>query len=202
MAPTSNENLLAKLARGESDGSDPFFSLAASEPEHEEQEDEKLNALLARVNQKMAAPDAAPAAPDAPAEPDLEDAFVPIEPESLRQAGLTDTEVEALILKYLMAKGDASGHEVADQIRLPFVLIDEILRQLKTDQLVVHKGAALMNDYQYQAQRHGTRAGTTLLRAVQLFRLRARHTDGLHQRSHGPVPGRPKANGRSPPCRV
>lgn len=151
MAPTSNDNLLAKLARGESDGSDPFFSLTASEPEHEEQEDEKLNALLARINQKMAAPDAAPAgAPDAPEEPDVEDAFVPIEPESLREAGLTDTEVEALILKYLMAKGDASGHEVADQIRLPFVLIDEILRQLKTDQLVVHKGAALMNDYQYQ----------------------------------------------------
>ena len=78
---------------------------------------------------------------------DVDDDFVPVEPESFREAGLTDTEVEALILKYLMARGDATGHDVAEQVRLPFVLVDELLRQLKTDQLVVHKGSATMNDY-------------------------------------------------------
>ena len=151
MAPPSSENLLAKLARGDADGTDPFLSLTASEPEHEEQEDEKLNALLARLHQKMADPiAAAEVTPEKPEEPDLDDAFVPTEPASFSRAGLTDTEVEALILKYLMARGDASGHEVADNIRLPFGPVDELLRQLKTDQLVVHKGAALMNDYQYQ----------------------------------------------------
>ena len=149
MAPTANENLLAKLARGD-DGEDQLLSFAASEPEHEEQEDEKLNELLARINQKMDDPNTAGDAPEETQEPDEQDAFVPVEPESFREAGLTDTEVEALILKYLMARGDASGHDVADQIRLPFVLVDGLLRQLKADQLVVHKGSAPMNDYQYQ----------------------------------------------------
>ena len=75
MAPTSNDNFLTKLARGDADGSDPFLELTASEPEHEEQEDEKLNELLARVNQKMAEPAAAPA----PVEeaPELDDRFRP-----------------------------------------------------------------------------------------------------------------------------
>ncbi len=30
------------------------------------------------------------------------------------------------------------------------MLVDELLRQLKIDQLVVHRGSAPMNDYQYQ----------------------------------------------------
>ncbi len=150
MAPTSNENLLAKLARGDTDGSDPFLELTASEPEHQEQDDARLNELLARVNQKMVEPDAGPETALEESGPELEDDFVPVEPESFREAGLTDTEVEALVLKYLMARGDASGHDVADQIRLPFALVDELLRQLKASQLVVHKGSALMNDYQYQ----------------------------------------------------
>ncbi|MHB8900321.1 MAG: hypothetical protein ACYC6Y_16345 [Thermoguttaceae bacterium] len=151
MASLPNENLLAKLIRGDGGSSDPFLSLAASEPEHEEQEDEKLNALLARIHQKMAEPDAKPpAGPEPPPETDEKDAFLPMEPDSFAGAGLTDTEVEALILKYLMARGDASGHDVAEQVRLPFVAVDVLLRQLKTDQLVVHKGAALLNDYQYQ----------------------------------------------------
>ena len=93
MAPASNENLLAKLARGDVDPADPFFSLTASEPEQEEQEDEKLNALLARLHQKTADPIAkAEVGPKEPEDPDLEDAFVPTEPESFSKAGLTDTE--------------------------------------------------------------------------------------------------------------
>ncbi|MEX0712286.1 MAG: AAA family ATPase, partial [Pirellulales bacterium] len=46
--------------------------------------------------------------------------------------------------------GNATGREVADQVRLPFKMIEEVLRQLKTDQLVVYRGTAAMNDYQYQ----------------------------------------------------
>lgn len=76
--------------------------------------------------------------------------FVPIEPESFRKAGLTDSEVEALILKFLLARGDASGRDIAEQVKLPFVLVDELLRGTKNDQLVGHRGSAPMNDYLYQ----------------------------------------------------
>ena len=78
------------------------------------------------------------------------DRFVPVEPKSFRDACLTDSEVEALALKYLLARGDAAGRDIADQIKLPFVLVDELLRQLKDCQLVVHRGSAPMNDFQYQ----------------------------------------------------
>jgi predicted ATPase with chaperone activity len=88
--------------------------------------------------------------PEDPGETDSAKAFVPCEPASFRQAGLSESEVEALILKFLLSRGDATGREIADQVKLPFVPVDQLLRQMKTDQLVVHRGSAPMNDYQYQ----------------------------------------------------
>jgi predicted ATPase with chaperone activity len=76
--------------------------------------------------------------------------FVPTEPASFREARLSESEVEALILKYLLARGDAAGREIAEQVKLPFVLIDELLRQMKHDQWIVHRSAAPMNDYVFQ----------------------------------------------------
>ena len=74
----------------------------------------------------------------------------PSSPASFREADLTDSEVEALILKFLLARGDATGRDIADQVKLPFVLVDALLREMKNEQLVVHRGSAPMNDFQYQ----------------------------------------------------
>jgi len=79
-----------------------------------------------------------------------QDAFVPVEPDSFRAAGLNDSEVEALILKFLLARGDAAGRDVADQVKLPFVPIGQLLSEMKYSQLVVHRGSAPMNDFVYQ----------------------------------------------------
>jgi hypothetical protein len=76
--------------------------------------------------------------------------FLPREPESFREAGLNDNLVESLALKFLMSHGDATGREVADQLKLPFLLIDELLRGLKNDRLIGHRGGAAMNDFVYQ----------------------------------------------------
>jgi DNA-binding PadR family transcriptional regulator len=76
--------------------------------------------------------------------------FLPREPRSLRDTGLTESEIESLILKYLLVKGDAPGRGVADQVKLPFVLIDDLLRRLKNDQLIVYRDTAPMGDYVYQ----------------------------------------------------
>ncbi len=81
--------------------------------------------------------------------------FVPIEPDSFRQAGLTDSEVEALVMKCILSRGDISGRDLAEQVKLPFVLVDRLLRQLKSEQLVVHRAAAPMNDFQYQLSELG-----------------------------------------------
>lgn len=155
MTRASEENLLARLAgRGNAeDGADPWSKLAATEPDHDqpEEKDDKLDALLSRINQLTGTPAVdAKAAPPAPEEAHDKNTFLPVEPTSFREAQLTDSEVESLILKYLLARGDAAGRDIADQVKLPFVLVDELLRTIKNDRMVVHKGSALMNDYQYE----------------------------------------------------
>jgi len=167
MSHAPDDNLLARLAGcGKAGGgSNPWAALDAKEPGHDAPQppaqapDPKLDALLSRIQELTEAgaekpsPQSAPPLAQgavAPAQEDP-DGFVPIEPSSFQAAGLTDSEVEALVLKFLLARGDASGRDMADQVKLPFALVDELLRQMKADQLVVHKGAAPMNDYQYQA---------------------------------------------------
>lgn len=73
--------------------------------------------------------------------------FLPLEPNSFNEAGLTNSDVEGLILKYLLARGDASGAQISDQLCLPFRLIEPVLRQLKHEQMIGYKGSAAMNDY-------------------------------------------------------
>jgi len=52
-------------------------------------------------------------------------------------------------MKYLLNRGEATGRGIADQIKLPFALIDKILRQLKQEQSVAYKDAAEIGDYVY-----------------------------------------------------
>ncbi len=78
-----------------------------------------------------------------------DDTFAPREPTSFAEAKLTNSEVEALMLKYLLSRGDAAGREISDQVMLPFLLIESLLASLKREQLVAHRGSAPMNDYIY-----------------------------------------------------
>jgi predicted ATPase with chaperone activity len=171
-----NDLGLLDLLKHNPKSGDAWALLAAKPPEHEAAvpptgQDAKLNELLRRINTiaategnasappsaKTAAalpavkPEAAPAAPNATPTPAVgADVFIPIEPPSIGDAGLTDSEVESLILKYLLSRGDCTGREVAEQVRLPFILLDPLLRQMKFDQLLIYRGSAPMNDYVYQ----------------------------------------------------
>jgi len=173
MAKSPPQNLLARLARGTDldQQSDPFAAVAASRPEHEPNpDDKKLDRLISRIRH-IATPEDEP---DTTADPTAslgtdDNPFVPVEPESFRQAGLTDGEVEALVLKYLLVRGNLTGRDVAEQIKLPFVLVDELLRQLKADQLVVHRGAAAMNDYEYQLSDLGRERARRFIESCSYF---------------------------------
>ncbi len=83
------------------------------------------------------------------------EAFLPRAPETLEQTGLTFEEVERLVMKYLLSKGSSSGRVIAQQIKLPFGIIDPILKQLKQEQLVGFRGAAQMGDYEFQITDYG-----------------------------------------------
>ena len=75
---------------------------------------------------------------------DPQQPFRPKAPDTLEETGLTFEEVERLILKFLLAKGSSRGRGIANQVRLPFQVIDPILKQLKSEQVVALKGAAEM----------------------------------------------------------
>ncbi len=85
-----------------------------------------------------------------------EDAFRPQAPRSLGETGLPPYQIESLILKYLLNAGVASGASVSDQIRIPFGLVDDMLREMKEDQLVVHRrSAGELGDFEYQLTDRG-----------------------------------------------
>ncbi|MFZ5829072.1 MAG: AAA family ATPase [Planctomycetota bacterium] len=175
MSKQSNDSLLARLA-GKSGGSadaDPWSTLAATAPEPEveevaveasvveaDAEDPQLDQLIGRI--KSLTGDKVPDVAVPPKTHTLgctKNTFVPIEPSSFDKADLTESEVEALVLKFLLARGDASGRSIADQVKLPFILMDELLRRMKIEQLVCHRGSAAMNDFQYQLTDLGRERG-------------------------------------------
>ncbi|QDU57103.1 ATP-binding protein [Aeoliella mucimassa] len=86
---------------------------------------------------------------------DLHGDWIPVEPDNLRKSGITESEVEDLLLKCLNTRSEASGRDLSDQVKLPFRIIDPLLQQMKQDQLVGHRGAAMMNDYIYQLTNKG-----------------------------------------------
>jgi hypothetical protein len=84
-----------------------------------------------------------------PLVPKAGDEFFPVEPKSYRDAKVTESLVEELILKYLLTRGEATGRDVSDQVKLPFALIEASLQQMKSDQWLFHKGSAAMNDFTF-----------------------------------------------------
>jgi predicted ATPase with chaperone activity len=170
MPELTHDDLLAQLTgQGNAEGADPWSALAASQPQHAalerkptpEEHEANLEALVEKirglanagkpeVSEPILAEVAQPVPRGQSSSPGIPDAFYPIEPTSFDEAEITDSAVEGLILKMMLSRGDVTGREVHEHIKLPFRLVDELLRQLKTDQLVVHKGSAPMNDYLYQ----------------------------------------------------
>lgn len=86
---------------------------------------------------------------------DRDQPFVPTAPNSLEAAGLNASMVEELIARYLLNRGEASGRQIADQLRLPFRLIDPVLNRLKSEQMTVYRGANSVNDYTHSLTDQG-----------------------------------------------
>lgn len=80
---------------------------------------------------------------------DEEPAFQPECPATLDAADLTNDDVERLLLKALLVRGTASGRSLSLQIKLPFALLDPLLKELKRDRLLELVGSAEMGDYVY-----------------------------------------------------
>jgi len=84
--------------------------------------------------------------------------FLPPAPKSLDDAGLTETEVEDLILKFLLRRGVQSGRAIAEQLHLPFGIVQPIFQAMKTSQRIVIARNASVSDYEYSITGKGIEA--------------------------------------------
>lgn len=109
-------------------------------------------------------------APKTPAEAaNPEELFIPLEPRSFKEARLNEAEAESIALKYLLSVGSATGRETAEQLKLPFTMVDDLMFSLKTDQLVIYRGASVANDYQYQLTEMGRERARRLVEHCTYF---------------------------------
>lgn len=83
------------------------------------------------------------------------DSFLPAEPNTIEETGLTLPEIEALVLKQLLTAGSTVGRRIADQIKLPFGILQEALRSLKGQMLLNYKGQATVGDFEYDLTDEG-----------------------------------------------
>ncbi len=87
--------------------------------------------------------------------------FCPTEPRTLEQTGLSPSLVESLICKHLAISGTASGRGIAENICLPFRILEDLYAGLRTRQILVHSGTAPFNDYYYMLTEQGLQRAKT-----------------------------------------
>ena len=85
--------------------------------------------------------------------PEME--FVPVEPKDLFESGLSEAEIESLILKFLHFYGCSLGRHLSEQIKLPFGIVKSILDGLKNQLLVAYRNFVGVNDYEYELTNDG-----------------------------------------------
>jgi hypothetical protein len=93
--------------------------------------------------------------PTARCQPADNDAFFPHEPATLKDTGLSVAEVEGFCMRYLLNCGTGTGRAISDNLKLPFVIVHQILQALKDQLLVTFRDTAPMNDYVYELTEQG-----------------------------------------------
>ena len=93
-------------------------------------------------------------------------------PATIEETGLGEEFVEQLICKYLAVFGTNKGRSIADHICLPFNVIEPLLGTLRTNQIVVHAGAAPFNDYYYSLTAQGRTRAHVVPGSLRLRRAR------------------------------
>ncbi len=64
-----------------------------------------------------------------------------MEPTSLTEAGVSETLLEELVMRFLFSRGEATGRAIAEQVKLPYRLVEPLLQRLKGQQLVAYAAA-------------------------------------------------------------
>ncbi len=78
-----------------------------------------------------------------------DESYRPSEPSSLKETGLPVSLIESLLIKRLAVVGTTSGRQLANDLCLPFPTLEALYQHLRARQIIVHSGAAPLNDYNY-----------------------------------------------------
>ncbi len=90
--------------------------------------------------------------------------FVPLEPQSFAETGLTESDLQALILKLLLNRTTLTSRALSEQLQLPRPLVTEAVEQLRAELLISIKGSAGIEDYLYQLTEAGHDRARRLLK--------------------------------------
>jgi hypothetical protein len=92
-------------------------------------------------------------APDNPAKPDVDSGakvVAPRCPQSLEETGLNAVILAELVLKFLSVRGTGAGFELAQDVGLPFPILEPILVHLKDQKMIEVGGGDLMGPISYR----------------------------------------------------
>jgi predicted transcriptional regulator len=87
--------------------------------------------------------------------PERDEPWRPAEPDTLAESGANESMLEAIIYRYLLNIGECEGRRIADQVKLPFRMIEPVMARLKMEQNVAYKSSTATNDYVYQLTESG-----------------------------------------------
>lgn len=92
-------------------------------------------------------PKSKPISPNLKVTRNHQEPIIPLEPTTLEESGLNQQLIEELVMRFLFNRGEAAGRDIADQLKLPFRLVEPTLTKLKSQQLSCYLGATPFNDY-------------------------------------------------------
>jgi predicted ATPase with chaperone activity len=81
--------------------------------------------------------------------------FVPPEPKSFDDLGLSEDALEGLTLKLLLYRGTLPGRAIAESLRLPRAIVVDALETLRAELLIAIKGSAGLEDFVFQLTEAG-----------------------------------------------
>ena len=84
-----------------------------------------------------------------------EQKFFPHVSKDLHRTGLNEKLIEDLIFKLLLSRGVMSGRQIADEICLPFKIIEQLLLDLKRALFLAYRSDSGINDFVYILSEQG-----------------------------------------------
>lgn len=108
-----------------------------------ESSSEGLDELFNRVNMLLGEPSADRKELNQP------EGFVPRQPRNMRETGIPPAMIEKIIMRFLLQVGAETSRRISSQLRLPFKVVEPMLRQLRQDKHIDLAGTTSTGDSEF-----------------------------------------------------